>query len=93
MRDKELKPRSKGKSPRNAIYLVTVSDDFRPQRPWDLPDQIIAAELLEKNLSWAHAVGFVRTFNKHAMGHGFPDRQWAVAVGHARYRWRKGGVA
>jgi hypothetical protein len=72
---------------RNAVYLITVPDDFRPQRPWELPPGIVAGELYAKNLAMAHALGFVRCFNKRQMDLGLPDRRWAIAIHHARFRW------
>ncbi len=42
---------------KNAVYLVTVPEEFEPQRPWDLPDELVDAELYQKNLSLDHVLG------------------------------------
>lgn len=79
------------KPPRNAVYLLSVGEDFNPQRPWDLPNAVLGAELFAKNLPWLHALGFARTYNKHQLQGGLAtDRKWAIACRHTRYVWQKG---
>jgi len=72
---------------KNAVYLVTVPETFQPERPWDLPDQVVEAELYAKNLALVHVLGFCRTFNSRQLRLGLPDRKWALAIKHTRFRW------
>lgn len=82
-------PMSSGKKgAQNAVYLVVADADFRPTAPWHIPRVVLSAEMLTKNLPWDRAASFVRVFNKAQLERGLPDRKWAVAVGHAKYRRR-----
>ena len=80
--------RKSRKGPRNAVYIVVTEESFRPTRPWHLPQNLTAAELLTKNVSWQRAAAFARVFNKAQLERGLADRRWAVAVGHTKYRWQ-----
>jgi hypothetical protein len=76
----------KGKA-RNAVYVVTVPESFRPERPWTFPDQISAGELYAKNLAMVHALGFVRTFNKRQLALNFAEHRWAIVVKQTKFHW------
>lgn len=72
---------------KSAVYIVTVPDQFRPQRPWDFPQLFTGGEVFTRNVNVAQARGFVFCFNKRQMALGIPDRKWAIAAGHAKQRW------
>ena len=72
---------------KNAVYLVTVPEEFRPERPWELPAQILGGELYVKNIILGHALGFAGAFNKRAMELGLPDRKWAIPVRRGHFFW------
>lgn len=83
----------------HAVFLVTVSPDFRPQRYWTWPDTFTDAELVGKNLPMVVAAGFCRTFNQRQVKHlqaGEWDCRWAIATKHLRHRYarrrRRGGA-
>jgi hypothetical protein len=71
---------------KNAVYVVTVSEAFTPQRPWDLPESIAGAELYAKNLLLTAAQEFCRVFNKRQMQLRMSERRWALAIKHTRCR-------
>jgi hypothetical protein len=72
---------------KNAVYVVTVPETFRPQRPWDLPPQTSDGELWAKNVTLSEARDFVRVFNKRQLLRGLTDHKWAMAIKHVRCRW------
>ncbi|MFH1266677.1 MAG: hypothetical protein ABIK89_13185 [Planctomycetota bacterium] len=90
---------------RQRVYLVTVPDDWRPQRLWDAPPTFAAGQLVAKNLRPTEAAGFCRTHNKQrleASQRGEPVGTWALYCRHLRPRWHnrpgqspkaKGGAA
>ena len=85
---------------RQAVYLCTVPDDFRPQRLWDIPGAIVAATLQAKNLPMRSALGYARTHNKAAVQRlqaGQSLGLWAIVARHLRPnhhdRSEKGGLA
>ncbi|MFH1923802.1 MAG: hypothetical protein ABIP48_28420 [Planctomycetota bacterium] len=62
---------------RQRVYVVTVPDDWRPQRLWDAPPTFAAGQLVAKNLRPTEAAGFCRTHNKL--------RQCSPEIGGRRY--------
>ena len=72
---------------KNAVYIVTVSESFRPQRPWDFPDLASAGELYARNITLCEAKDFCRVFNRRQMATGLVERKWALAITHTRFRW------
>ena len=82
--------------PKQAVYLVSVPETFRPQRPWDLPPVAWDLDLHAKNLPMPDALGFARAFNKarvQASQAGQPIGQWAIVAKHLRPRRSgKGGA-
>jgi hypothetical protein len=63
-----------------AVYIVTVPEDWKPQRPHDYPNGFTSGELHVKNVSGSAAVGAAFVFNKRQMAAGLPDRRWAIAT-------------
>jgi hypothetical protein len=75
--------------PRNRCYssvvIVHVPDDFKPEKPFWIPDKFSDGEIYVKRLEHASAQGFVLTFNKRQLNKwklcdGIPDRRWAIAI-------------
>lgn len=56
--------RLKGKQ---AVYLVSVPTDWKPQRLWDRPPAFSQGVLHARNLTPRDAIGFARSFNKGAV--------------------------
>ena len=72
---------SRGKQ---AVYVATLPDAYRPQRPWDVPPSFSQAELRAKNLTMSEAHGFARAFNKAQLAGGLVDRRWAFVLKHLK---------
>ena len=72
---------------KNAVYIVSVPESFKPARPWDLPDSTAASELYCKNLALTEAQAFARFFNRRQLKAGLPDAKWAIVVKHTRRLW------
>lgn len=76
---------------RQAVYLVDVPADWKPQRLWDVPPSFSRGELYAKNLKPKEALGFARTHNKNevqAIQAGRGTGKWAIVSKHLRPRWR-----
>ncbi|MCX7429021.1 MAG: hypothetical protein NTW96_25765 [Planctomycetia bacterium] len=71
---------------RQAVYIGTLPETFKPQRVWDVPPSLTSVELYAKNLSMEQAAGFARTFNKAQMELPPPGRRWALVVKHLKTR-------
>jgi hypothetical protein len=72
---------SRGSFNRTAVYLVTTPPEFRPDRPWTVPDSFMDATLFAKNQSVTDARHFVRTFNFKQVQlcqSGKWNHQWAI---------------
>ena len=74
---------SRSPGARIAVLIVTTAEDFKPQRPWSVPETIVAGRLFAKNLFSTQAKHFARTFNKNALdskAKGCWDGSWAMVV-------------
>ncbi|OHB70476.1 MAG: hypothetical protein A2V70_06190 [Planctomycetes bacterium RBG_13_63_9] len=60
--------------------LAVVPDDWEPKSPADIPETILSAERIEKNLSMCQVVAAARQFNREAMATGMVSRRWALFV-------------
>ena len=95
-----MAPRSKG---RQAVYLVQVPAEWRPDRYWSYPPVFSGGELVAKNLTPADAAGHARCHNKAKLErlqrHKQPVESWAIVVRHLKANWHgsrqveKGGVS
>jgi len=63
---------------KDAVFLVRVPEDFKPQRPWHLPERADSIELCLGNVAITHALGFCRVFNARQLRLGLSDRLWAI---------------
>ena len=76
-----------------AVYICMVPPSFRPQRPWDTPDEILTANLHSKNLKMKVALDFARAYNMPQVQNFQHDRRiienWAIVVRHLKPEWRK----
>lgn len=68
-----------GSKSREAVYVGVIDGDFRPQRPWDMPERFVELRLYAKNLTQAQAGHFVSVFNQGKLNH-LEERitEWAV---------------
>lgn len=77
---------------RQAVYLVTVPPDWKPQRLWDWPPTFTDGQLVAKNLPPASALGYCRTYNKNRVEAqqqgGEPIGTWALYVRHLKPNWQ-----
>ena len=71
---------------RQVVMIGVLPEDWKPQRPWDIPPKLTALEVFVKNVSPTHAAGFTRAFNKRQLDNGLPERKWALYVRHTKYR-------
>ncbi len=74
-----------------AIFICTVPPTFKPQRCWDVPDEILTAYLHAKNLAMSVALGFARVHNiaqVRAFEHGSPIVSWAIVIRHLKPEWK-----
>ncbi|MCC6126009.1 MAG: hypothetical protein IT426_13675 [Pirellulales bacterium] len=74
---------SRSPGARIAVLIVQTAEDFKPQRPWNVPETILSGRLFAKNLFSTQAKHFTRTFNKNALENkmaGLWDRTWAIVV-------------
>jgi hypothetical protein len=69
---------------RESVFLVVLPEDYKPQRPWDVPDGFTAAELFIKNVAMSQARSFCRLYNWRQIQRGLPDRRWAIVSRHLR---------
>jgi hypothetical protein len=44
-------------SEKAAVYIVDVSEEFKPQRPWDYPDRFSGGEVFTRNLLTYQSIG------------------------------------
>jgi hypothetical protein len=76
-----------------AVYICMVPPSFRPQRPWDTPDEILSARLHSKNLKLIIALNFARAYNMPQVQSLQDDHRiiesWAIVVRHLKPEWRK----
>ena len=72
---------------KNAVYIVTIPESFKPKKLWDLPEATTGAELFAKNVLLIEAQDFCRVFNKRQMEAGLVEHKWALAIKHTRCRW------
>lgn len=72
-----MAPRREG---RFAVYLVTVSPEFKPERYWDFPEEFFEPELVARNLPFYAAAGYTFVFNKRAKVDGLVDHRWAIVA-------------
>jgi hypothetical protein len=75
-----------------AVFICTVSPVFKPQRCWDVPDEILSARLHAKNLSMPVALDFARVHNiaqvqALAQDHR-PIESWAIVMRHLKPEWK-----
>ncbi|MGO8748331.1 MAG: hypothetical protein ACLQNE_20345 [Thermoguttaceae bacterium] len=76
---------------KESVFIVAVPEGFRPQRPWDVPEELRCARLFTKNVNLESAASFCRIYNKRQMEKGSPIRQWAIVIKHVRALWRPSG--
>jgi len=76
-----------------AVFICTVPPTFKPQRCWDIPDEILTAYLHAKNLAMPVALGFARVHNmtqvQALVQVQRPIETWAVVSRHLKPEWKK----
>jgi len=81
---------------RQAVFLVTPPDDWKPERPWSFPPFFANGQLVATRQTAAEAAGFARLYNKRALEQFQRDKEpvtsWAVVFRHLKPNW-KGGAA
>jgi hypothetical protein len=87
-----MSSRSKG---RQAVYLVQVPADWKPQRYWDFPPIFSGGELIARNLTPSDAAGHARTHNKaqivRSQQRKLPVQGWAIVGRHLKANWHDRG--
>ena len=76
---------------KQAVYLVCVPPNWKPQRLWDCPPSFSEGVLHARNLTPRDALGFARSFNKGAVDclqRGEPS-QWAIVSKYIRPKYRQ----
>ncbi len=63
-----------------SVMIIQLPEDFKPQRPWNMPPSFSGGELYATQLTHSGATRFANTFNKRQLQDGLPDRRWAIAV-------------
>jgi hypothetical protein len=82
---------SKSPGARIAVMIVQAAEDFKPQREWDVPSNIVGGRLFKKNLTSTVAKHFARVFNAHQCGACACkqwNREWAIVVPCLKRKWR-----
>ena len=69
--------RNKGRN-RYGLLLVRPPEFFRPQRPWDVPDEFTEGRLFMKNVGIEAAKATAVTFNRLQLEQADPPRAWAI---------------
>jgi hypothetical protein len=81
---------SRGKG-RQAVFLVKVPADWKPQNYWHYPPVILCGELIAKNLTPMDAAGHARTHNRaqiqRLQQHKLPIETWAIVGRQLKPNW------
>ena len=87
---------SRGSFNRTAVYIVTTPPEFRPQRPWTVPDSFSNATLFAKNQSVTDGRRFARMFNAKQVQLCETrqwDHRWAIVSSCCRpSTWKEDGT-
>ena len=78
-----MSPRRHG---RQAIFIGTPPDDWKPSSPWSVPPSLSNVTCYEKNLPMPAALGFCRAHNKKYLQTNQPGRPWAIVSRHLQAR-------